>query len=93
MRYFRQRLSHLHILGFANDEAAMGSYLVLVDLSCTTWENSHLYFFFFLLVLHLKTENTSLYFCFTAYFSELLFVLLATIGESTVLVHATENYC
>ena len=38
--------------------------------------------FFFL--VYLKTENISPYFCFTAYFSELLFVLLATIGNSTV---------
>lgn len=47
------------------------------------WGNLHLFLFFFFLV-YLKTENISFYFCFTAYFSELLFVLLATIGDSTV---------
>lgn len=45
------------------------------------WGNLHLFLFF---LVYLKTENISLYFCFTAYFSELLFVLLATIGDSTV---------
>lgn len=46
------------------------------------WGNLHLFLLFFL--VYLKAENISLYFCFTAYFSELLFVLLVTIGDSTV---------
>lgn len=47
------------------------------------WGNLNLSLFLFFWFIW-KTENISLYFCFTACFSELLFVLLATIGDSTV---------
>lgn len=45
------------------------------------WGNLHLFLFLFIFWFIWKTENISLYFCFTAYLSELLFVLLATIGS------------
>lgn len=57
-----------YMLSYPRDEAAVGFYLVLLDLSHTTVGK------FSSFLVYWKTENISLYFCFTAYFSELLFV-------------------
>lgn len=89
-RYFSSAFPSGHACNrFAKDEAAVGFYLVLVNLSCTTGENSHLSFFF---VFGLFENRKQCLLLLHSLFLRIVICVVSNNRGPTVFVLATENY-
>lgn len=83
MRYFGERilLSHMHWVNL--QMKLLWAFIWCCFPFPRNWEKIRIFSVF---LVYWKTENTSFYFYFSAYFSKLSFVWLVTTGDSTVLM-------